>query len=148
MSTEADKLRTWLQELGSKNHIALDLDNNSLCQLKANNGVELVLSGQPGCDYFSVSVKLAQIPEHDKQALFHLALTLNLAQEEMDGASIALNPETDGLVLHRVQKYRFTDYRKFTGILDSMVEVGYRLKQQFCPADEHVKSPNALPESE
>ena len=143
MTNELEKLQNWLNELGEKNQRSLELDGAGKCHLIANNGLELMIAGTPDTDYFTISAKLAPIPEENPLPLFQLALTLNLFQHEMDNASIAVHPDQQAILLYRTQKYRFTDYRKFASILDSMVEVGEKLKQQFSEQDPYAE--HALP---
>ena len=119
-------VQNWLRELSFKTGGNFTLNDLNECYVKNEGGVQLTISAPTG-SLFYISSALGLVP--DSRSFLYAALAKNLFQNETKGASLAIDPTNDGLLLCYSNSVEKIEYLEFENIISNLFEVAAKIKE-------------------
>ncbi|CAM2063838.1 Type III secretion system chaperone [Sulfidibacter corallicola] len=129
MSIQAQQINQWLNELSQGSAEPLTLDEDGRCTLVADD-VELVVSTTPTSDQFFINLSVVDLPESGQELFYRQALTFNLFQQDTRGASLAIDPQSNEMVLCYTHAIEGTELNHFNNIVQNLIETTKSLRTQ------------------
>ncbi len=129
MSHSQEQIKHWLTELGNMHGAVFQLDAEGNCELNSNNHT-LVISAPSQSDNFFITILLQDVPSNNKEAIFETILTLNLHQQHTRGATIAIDPISNMLVLCYCRETDSINFSEFSNITNNLLEISEDINQK------------------
>lgn len=120
------KIEDLLAQLGQKMGIALQLDENRACRLVFDDSITVdfeapeALAGK----LMMSCLVAADVRPDERETVFRTLLEANLCGRGTGGAVLAMNDETDEVVLQRILEVRHTDLQDLEVALDQLLQYG------------------------
>ena len=124
---ENHQMQHWLNEINPE----FVLNDSGRCTLKADESTLIVIMTDEQDSCYSLASTLIELNDEDPLAIYKAALKANMYQSETLGGAIALNDDTDSLMLFFSESVKKVDYQGFKNTLDNFVESTQRLKDVF-----------------
>ena len=121
-----EQIESLMSGLGQKMGIALQLDENRSCRLVFDDSIIVdfeapeALAGK----LMMSCVVAAEVRPDERETVFRTLLEANLCSRGTGGAVLAINDETDEVVLQRILEMRHTDLQDLEGALDQLLQYG------------------------
>lgn len=125
-----DIIKNCLDELGGYTGASLTLDDRGVCSLEFGDNIECTVEVPPGSDLVYLHSEVVRVSAYDRSALYEDALALNLYGLETGGAFLALDRDSDRLVLCFNQPAEALDPERFAELVANFVETVERLRDR------------------
>lgn len=138
-----DKVNSWLTELGTSADQAFVLDEEGRIGLNYE-GLDcfLELDEEHGLVY--LAIPLIEVPSHNDAEFLRQVLACNLYRQETGGATLALDPEQDQIVLCHHLEGEPADGVFFQNVLGNMLEISQSLQTRF---SEQIQATSKAPDA-
>lgn len=100
---------------------SLSLDESGVCRLSFDQSLIVDLEFDSGAGLLHIYSAVGPIPAEGKEAVFGALLSANLFGSETGGASLAIDPSQNEIILCRSVNPDHLDSTAFEGILESFV---------------------------
>ena len=88
-----------LKEIGAKNGLEMDLDENGACTLELSDGRVMLIQERAGLDELDFVATLGPVPEEIRADVFTDLLAANFYWNETHGATISWNADLEEAVI-------------------------------------------------
>ena len=133
---ENHQLQYWLNDINP----AFALNESGRCTIKADDSMFIVIMTDEQDSCYSLAATIIDLKGEDPLAIYKAALKANMYQSETLGGAIALNEDTDSLMLFFSESVHKVDHQGFKNTLDNFVDGAQRLKDVFTDKLEHSRS--------
>ena len=94
-----DGLKSTLKEIGAKNGLEIELDEDGACTLELADGRVMLLQERADLDELDFVATLGPVPDEARAAVFTDLLAANFYWKETFGATLSWNAELEEVVL-------------------------------------------------
>ncbi|CAM2064135.1 CesT family type III secretion system chaperone [Sulfidibacter corallicola] len=143
MNETMNQINTWLSELGAESGATLTLDEHGCCPLVDADETEMEVHAVPTSDCFFLNAKILALPHTNREQVFYQALTLNLFQQETRGASVAIDPNDESLMLCFSKAVSETDATMFQNIVSNLFQTASHMRRELKVEEVSDPSPSA-----
>ena len=145
MQSSFEQVNRWLAQLDQGN---LALDDEGRCSLIGDDRFEMDIYAIPGGDSFYINIKICPLPHRQRERFFEQALLLNLFQQETLGATLAIDPQDQSMMLCYCRECEHTTQTCFTNSIDNLLETAAKLHDQLAESqamqDEEAFMPSTI----
>lgn len=140
MSNMQEQVIHWLIELGQQHGESFKLDDEHTLKL-ASDEHTLIITAPPRSEMLYLTVILCDLPASNKEAVYELALGLNLHQEKTHGATIAIDALANAFVLSYCSETAHLSFNDFNNIINNLLETsqGIAIQLQSAPESNHTE---------
>lgn len=126
------KVNAWLVELGRMHGMQLKLDQDGLCALETQSGVECVLEvpRESSGDLY-IYAPILKILQGKEQKVYEKALAMNLFGLETRQAVLSVNLAQNLLILHHILSVEKNDFMSFHNVFSNFLALVTSLKETF-----------------
>ena len=135
MTNDTNKItvNSWLSELSNEYHF--QLDEQGFCAL-ANDGIDIEINVPNSKPAVFLTAKISDLAQEHREAVLYQAMTLNLYQGETNGATIALDPNREELLLCYSSALGACDAVSFSNILINFTDTTKSLRERILAPDQ------------
>jgi len=138
------QVQQWLNEMGGGQGRAFRLGGDGSLALESSNGIVLVIQIPATGSSLHLNACLCPVPAGDREPFLYQALALNLFQHETRGAALAIDPNSNQLVLSWAKPVDEIEPSEFSNIVQNLLDTAAKLKKHL-RAEPLESSPEAIP---
>lgn len=128
MQAVMETVDQWLRQMSSDWETPVGLDQEGACSISAGNGFSLELYVVPSSGMCHMGIYLLDVPPAAREGFFAMLLHMNIHQQETQGATLAVDPIREGVLLCYMQAVATLTAEYFYNLVQNLIATAATLK--------------------
>ncbi len=129
MQAVIETVDQWLRQMSSDWETPVGLDEEGACAISAGNGFTLELYVVPTSGMCHMGIYLMDVPFEARELFYAMLLHMNLHQQETQGATLAVDPIRQGVLLCYMQAVSSLTSEYFHNLIQNLIATAATLKE-------------------
>lgn len=130
MQAVKETVDQWLQQMSLDWDTPLSLDEEGTCSIRSDNGYILELFTVEATSSCCFSIPLMDVPHENREAFYATILAVNVHQQETCGCTLAVDPESQDLLLCYSQPVASLTAEFFANLIQNLISTAASLIQK------------------